>query len=39
MFKHIKKILLLYKAMGKNDSIIVVAQRMQCRVTHKRKDC
>ena len=39
MFKQVKKILLQKKKEQKSDSVIVVAQRMQCRTTHKRQDC
>lgn len=39
MFKNVTKIVLENKKDTKKDSVIVVAQRMQCRTTHKRKDC
>ena len=36
MFKGLKNIVVPSK---KKDQTIVVGQRMQCRTTHKRKDC
>lgn len=39
MFKDAKKIVIHNKKEQKADNVIVVAQRMQCRTTHKRKDC
>ncbi len=39
IFKNVTKIVLRDKKVTKTDSVIVVAQRMQCRTTHKRKDC
>lgn len=39
MFKTVTKIVIQGKKEIKRDSVIVVAQRMQCRTTHKRKDC
>lgn len=39
MFGNVTKIILKEKEVSKKDSVIVVAQRMQCRTTHKRKDC
>lgn len=39
MFKNVKKIAIKRKEVTKADAMIVVAQRMQCRTTHKRKDC
>ena len=39
MFKNVEKIVLKNKKETKTDSVIVVAQRMQCRTTRKRKDC
>lgn len=39
MFKNMKKILLPCKPKLDKDSMVVIAQRMQCRTIHKRKDC
>ncbi len=39
MFQNISKIVIKPKKCKKAESIIVVSQRMQCRTTHKRKDC
>lgn len=38
MFKNISKIVLSEKK-TKNEAVVVVCQRCQCRTTHKRKDC
>ena len=39
MFKDKTKIVVHSRNEVKKDSFIVVAQRMQCRINHKRKDC
>ena len=38
MFKNVNKIV-LPKRKAKDEFVIVVCQRSQCRTTHKRKDC
>lgn len=38
MFKNVNKIILPKKE-TKADTVIIVCQRSQCRITHKRKDC
>gem|GEM_PF-1310875 len=38
MFKKVKKIILSKKD-AKANAVIVVCQRSQCRITHKRQDC